>query len=86
MKLMQFIRVSAFIVLTHYLSFSQSVPVPAPVQTQPILITNATAHLGNGQVIENSYVAFEQGKITFVGNMAAGRGFPGHLIIDGRCV
>lgn len=63
-------------------TLAQNVPVPAPVQTQPVLITNATAHLGNGQVIENSYVAFEQGKITFVGNMSVGRGFPGHLVID----
>jgi imidazolonepropionase-like amidohydrolase len=63
-------------------AMAQSVPVPAPSQTQPILITNATAHLGNGEVIENSYIAFDQGKITFVGNMAAGRGFPGHQIID----
>lgn len=61
---------------------AQTVPVPAPVQTRPILITNATAHLGNGQVIENSYIAFEKGKITFVGNMAVGRGFPDHLVID----
>ena len=61
---------------------AQPVPVPATAQTQPVLITNATSHLGNGLVIENSYIAFDQGKITFVGNMAAGRGFPGHLIID----
>ncbi len=61
---------------------AQNVPVPAPAQTQPILITNATAHLGNGQVIENSYIAFSNGKITFVGNMAVGQGFPGHQIID----
>ncbi len=61
---------------------AQSVPAPAPAQTQPILIKNATAHLGNGQVIENSYVAFEQGKITFVGSATVGKGFPGHLEID----
>jgi imidazolonepropionase-like amidohydrolase len=82
MKLIQLIKVSALTVLANCSSFAQSVPVPAPVQTQPILITNATAHLGNGEVIENSYIAFEKGKITFVGNMAAGRGFPGHQIID----
>ena len=57
---------------------AQHVPVPAPVQTQAILIKGATAHLGNGQVIENSLVAFEQGKITYVGNAADKRGFPDH--------
>ncbi|MBI1224811.1 MAG: amidohydrolase family protein [Bacteroidetes bacterium] len=61
---------------------AQNVPVPAPAQSQPILIANATAHLGNGQVLENSYIAFENGKITFVGNMAVGKAFTGHQVID----
>ena len=39
---------------------------PAPEQSQPILITGATAHLGNGRVIENSVIGFENGKITVV--------------------
>ena len=34
-------------------------PAPAKPQNQPILIVGATAHLGNGKVIENSVVAFE---------------------------
>ena len=37
---------------------------PAKPQSQPILITGATAHLGNGEVIENSAIAFEDGKLT----------------------
>ncbi|UOB18173.1 amidohydrolase family protein [Abyssalbus ytuae] len=40
---------------------------PAPVQPGSILITGATAHIGNGEVIENSAIGFENGKITFVG-------------------
>jgi imidazolonepropionase-like amidohydrolase len=39
---------------------------PAPPQSQPIIITGAVAHIGNGQVIENSAIAFEEGKITLV--------------------
>lgn len=31
-----------------------------------VLLANATAHLGNGQVIENSYVSFKDGKIDLV--------------------
>lgn len=31
-----------------------------------ILLTNGVAHIGNGQVIENSYIAFSEGKIDFV--------------------
>ncbi len=59
-------------------SGAQHVPAPAPPQTQPVLIKGATAHLGNGEVIENSLVAFERGKITFVGHATVKRGFPNH--------
>lgn len=31
-----------------------------------ILLSNGVAHIGNGQVIENSYLAFSEGKIDFV--------------------
>ncbi len=41
---------------------------PAPAQSQAILIKGATAHLGNGKVIANSLIAFENGKITMVGD------------------
>ncbi len=44
------------------------VPQPADAQAGPIAIVNATAHLGNGQVIEKSVIAFDQGKITLVVN------------------
>ena len=41
---------------------------PANKQTTPIAIEGATAHLGNGKVIENSLIMFNDGKITFVGS------------------
>ena len=41
---------------------------PAAKQSNPITIEGATAHLGNGQVIENSLIMFSDGKITFVGS------------------
>lgn len=41
-------------------------PVPAPPQQGQILIFGATAHLGNGTVIDNSAIAFDKGKITMV--------------------
>ncbi|KFF06268.1 amidohydrolase family protein [Flavobacterium reichenbachii] len=40
--------------------------IPAPKQTKSVLILNATAHLGNGTVIQNSAVGFKDGKITLV--------------------
>lgn len=61
---------------------AQYVPVPAPAQTRPVLLSGATAHLGNGQVIENSLVAFEDGKITVVADIRAKRAFPDHLVVD----
>jgi imidazolonepropionase-like amidohydrolase len=48
---------------------------PAPKQTTDYSIEGATAHLGNGEVIENSLIMFSEGKLTFVGsaNMKIGR-------------
>lgn len=40
--------------------------IPAQKQTKSVLILNATAHLGNGTVIENSAIGFKDGKITLV--------------------
>lgn len=41
-------------------------PVPAPAQSESILIMNGTAHLGNGDVIENSAIGIENGKLVLV--------------------
>lgn len=42
------------------------VPEPAPEQSKPIVLFGATAHIGNGEVIENSLIGFENGKLIFV--------------------
>ena len=36
---------------------------PAPNQDGAVLIIGATAHIGNGEVIENSTIGFRNGKI-----------------------
>jgi imidazolonepropionase-like amidohydrolase len=41
-------------------------PVPAPAQKSAVLILGATAHLGDGRVIANSAIAFDNGKLTMV--------------------
>lgn len=51
--------------LLSFVSLAQ-VPAPGSKQEKPIAIMNAYAHLGNGEVIENSVVTFENGKITNV--------------------
>ncbi len=44
----------------------QAQNVPAPKQSKATLITNAIAHLGNGEVIENCAIGFKDGKLTLV--------------------
>ena len=51
-------------------AFAQN-PAPAPPQSESILIMNATAHLGNGQVIENAAIGFDKGKLTLVADAKA---------------
>jgi imidazolonepropionase-like amidohydrolase len=41
-------------------------PSPASLPVKAIIIAGATAHLGNGEVMENAAIGMEAGKITFV--------------------
>jgi imidazolonepropionase-like amidohydrolase len=43
-------------------------PIPAAKQKKSILLMNGIAHIGNGQLIENSVVGFKDGKITLIGD------------------
>lgn len=47
---------------------------PAAAQKETIALTNATIHVGNGQVINNGTVVFKNGKITEVGAAASTTG------------
>jgi len=49
------------------LSYGQATISPAKPQSKPVVITGATIHVGNGQVIDNGYITFDKGKITGVG-------------------
>jgi imidazolonepropionase-like amidohydrolase len=63
-------RIIAF-ALTNALIFNFLVaqtPTPAAAQSESVLILNATAHVGNGQVISNACIGFENGKITLIGD------------------
>ncbi|HEX2608423.1 MAG TPA: amidohydrolase, partial [Flavisolibacter sp.] len=46
---------------------AQETVYPAPKQAQPVVITNATVHVGNGQVLNNASIVIVNGKITQVG-------------------
>jgi imidazolonepropionase-like amidohydrolase len=49
-------------------AFAQATISPAKPQTKKIVISGATIHIGNGQVIENGFISFDNGKITAIGN------------------
>ncbi|WP_373513936.1 amidohydrolase family protein [Persicitalea sp.] len=57
-------------------------PAPATPQSKPIVLTGATIHLGNGQVIENGIIAFNQGIIYSVGASTTTVDRSGAEIID----
>lgn len=53
------------------ISAQSDVPAPAAKQTQSVYLTHATVHTGNGKVLNDATVAFENGKIIFVGEGAS---------------
>lgn len=63
-------------------SFSFAQQTPESKQTKSIAIVGATAHIGNGQVIENSVIVFENGKITSVN--ATNSNTSGMTVIDAK--
>jgi len=63
-KIFVIILSTAFLMSTR----AQETVYPAPPETQPIVITNATVHVGNGQVMENASILIKDGKIAAVGS------------------
>jgi len=61
-------------------AFAQ-VPAPAAKQSKPILLKGATLHVGNGTVVENSAVGFDNGKITYAGPQS-GANLGSYEVID----
>lgn len=59
-------------------------PAPALPQTHPIVLTGATIHVGNGQVIQNGSIAFDKGIITRVGTAASVGTVTGAEVIDAK--
>ncbi len=62
--------ISLLLIFLSYTALAQ-VPTPAPPQAQPILLLGGTAHLGTGEVINQSAVAFADGKIVAVTEASA---------------
>ncbi|WGK64368.1 amidohydrolase family protein [Croceiramulus getboli] len=66
MKTFQQIGIGLLCLLVAITTWAQQ--TPAPEQQQTITITGATAHLGDGQMIKNSTIVFENGKIKAIGD------------------
>jgi imidazolonepropionase-like amidohydrolase len=71
MKKLIFYIAASFAVTT---AFAQATILPAAAQKETIALTNATVHVGNGQVISNATVVLKNGKITEVGTNASTAG------------
>jgi imidazolonepropionase-like amidohydrolase len=66
-KGLKIITLLALSIVNYQLSMAQEdVPTPAPKQTERICLKGGTVHTGDGKVIENAYLIFENGKVTDV--------------------
>lgn len=77
-----FLYISALTLLLSKSVAAQDDVYPAAKQSKKTAITNTTVHVGNGTVIENGTVVFDNGKITYAG---AASGAPSaETTIDGK--
>src|SRR3954464_10070700 len=65
---MRKIFVTILFICSLVIAKAQETVYPAPKQTTPVIITNATVHVGNGQVLENASILITDGKIAQVGS------------------
>ena len=71
-----------YIVLLFISLFGFAQQTPAPKQSKSILILGAKAHLGNGQVIENSLLSIIDGKIATIGDATVMKPIQHDIMID----
>jgi imidazolonepropionase-like amidohydrolase len=46
---------------------AQETVYPAPKQSKTVVITNATVHVGDGRVLDNTSIVITDGKISMIG-------------------
>ncbi len=61
---------------------SAIVPLPAADQSGPIAITGAIIHVGNGEVIADGIITFDEGVITAIGSAGDNIDLRNHQVID----
>jgi imidazolonepropionase-like amidohydrolase len=69
MKLMKnrIIYIAGLLIMSLFSMQAQVLPVVAPPQDEPVMLTGGTIHTGTGEVITDGTIAFRDGKITAVG-------------------
>ena len=76
-----------FCLLVSGITMAQN-PTPAPAQSKTILYIGGKAHIGNGSIIEQSALAFTNGKFVFVqssvGFKAGREAYDTIINIDGK--
>lgn len=65
-------KISALLAFLFIMGGSNAQQTPAQQQSQVISIVGATAHIGNGEVLENSLIILEDGKIASIGQAGSG--------------
>ena len=73
---------NVLLILTAVIWSNAQTPVPANAQSRPIALTGAVAHLGNGQVINNSVIGFDKGKLTIVADATTNPNLSGYEVIN----
>ncbi|MDT0642879.1 amidohydrolase family protein [Zunongwangia sp. F363] len=78
---MKFLKITFITALISFCGNLSAQQTPAPEQTEPVTIVGATAHIGNGEVIENSLIIFKDGKITQIMSANSTKmQYPGQII------
>jgi len=73
-------KINIILILLLFTMGATAQQTPASKQIGNISIEGATAHIGNGEVIENSLIVFENGKLSFVGNASNSSAKKGKVI------
>ena len=76
------VNVSAIFSISFYSVTHPIVPVPAADQSEPIAITGAVIHIGNGMIVNDGIITFDRGLITAVGVAGGGINLVNHALID----
>lgn len=83
MRLSRFLRTIAVVIgFSCVATVFAIVPTPAPDQPGPIALTGAIIHIGNGEVLGDGIITFDEGVITAVGTASDNINLNNHQVID----